>query len=146
MSTTQERLDLVKNPLPFVVVDPLNLVYQIDGELDKIREQMADLQTKRQEALDYAIKNNLMENEKLRIDKKVKSFRTLNVKKFASTFPEEFEMACDLERKEIADKLSHVGERIALGLVDKLVKPIALQAAPDVISIRETVMFEVVRK
>ena len=50
--------------------------------------------------------------------------------------------------KDIAGRLAHVGEKINLTLVDKLVKKPALEAAQGVISVKEseTLSYSVVRK
>jgi hypothetical protein len=147
MNPREEAADLTQNPLPSVIiVDPLTRVISLEGEIEKVQELLSDLEAQRQEALEYAVKNGIEEDAKYRLEKKVKTFRTLNVKRFSEVFPDEYRIAKELELKELRDKIEKAGEKITLGLVDKLVKPVALAAAPGVISTKETVTYQVVSK
>lgn len=55
-------------------------------------------------------------------------------------------IACDIERKEKEEALNHIGEKINLTLVDKLIKKPVLEAAQGVVSVKESVSYAVVRR
>jgi hypothetical protein len=59
-------------------------------------------------------------------------------------FPDKFALICEKQRADIAEGLAHVGEKIALGVVDKQVNKHAL-AASGVISVQEKITYEVMR-
>ena len=71
-------------------------------------------------------------------------FHALLCKPMEQAFPEEYMIACDIERKEKEEALNHLGERINLTLVDKLVKKPILEAAPGVITVKESLTYQVV--
>jgi hypothetical protein len=77
---------------------------------------------------------------------KTRKTRTLDIARFRVVFPEEYMIACDIERKEKEEALNHLGERINLTLVDKLVKKSVLEAAQGVVTVKESVTYMVVRK
>ncbi len=147
MDAKAEQKSLIDCPLPpTVIINPLTRVWDIDGQIALLQDQIADLMQKRTEALDYAIREQIAEDENCRLDTKLKRFRTLNVERFREIFPEQYRMACELERSEKMEALNHVGEKIPLGLADKLVKKASLDAAQGVVSVKETRSYEVVRK
>jgi hypothetical protein len=147
MDARAEQKSLADCPLPkVVIINPLTRVWDIDGQIALLQDQIADLMQKRTEALDYAIKEQIAEDENCRLDTKLKRFRTLNVERFREIFPEQYRMACELERSEKMEALNHVGEKIPLGLADKLVKKASLDAAQGVVSVKEARSYEVVRK
>ena len=147
MSTQEEMQDIEKNPLPEQKIEnPLTLVYLIDGDIAQLQEQIARMQENRQRALNYAIKHGIMEDTKCRLESKVRKTRSLNITLFAAVFPKQYEMACELERQELDEKKAHVGEKINLTLVDKLVKKAFLDEAEGVITVKESVSYQVVSK
>jgi hypothetical protein len=147
MDARAEQTSLREDPLPPVVIlNPLTRVWNIDGQIAALQEQINDLQQQRTEALDYAIREQIAEDENCRLDRKVRRIRSLDPVRFREVFPEEFRMACDLERKEKTEALEHIGEKITLGLADKLVKKVVLDAAQGVISVKESESLSVVRK
>jgi len=147
MNAREEQRSLIDCPLPpTVIINPLTRVWDIDGQIALLQDQITDLMQKRTEALDYAIQEQIAEDENCRLDTKLKRFRTLNVERFREIFPEQYRMACELERSEKMEALNHVGEKIPLGLADKLVKKASLDAAQGVVSVKETRSYEVVRK
>ena len=147
MDARAEQRSLNECPLPQQQIqNPLSYVWECDRQIALLQEQINDLMTRRKEALDYAIKEQIAEDEDCRLETKLKRFRTLNVERFREVFPEQYRMACDLERKEKEEALNHIGEKIPLGLADKLVKKASLDAAQGVVSVKETRSYEVVRK
>jgi uncharacterized small protein (DUF1192 family) len=147
MNPLEEIRDLKANPLPSVVIiDPLTEVWCLEGQIAALQEEISRLMEKRTEALNYAVQNRIVEDELHRLDMKVRKTRTLDVARFRAVFPEEYMMACDIERKEKEEALNHLGERINLTLVDRLVKKPVLEAAPGVVTVRESVTYVVVRK
>jgi hypothetical protein len=151
MDARAEKASLNADPLPPVVIlNPLYIVRMADLEIAELQERIAKLTQEKQEAMDYAIKNNVMEEDNLRlnVERSVRKSRTLNIEKFREVFPDEYQMACDVERKDLAERLGHVGEKINLTLVDKLVKKVKLEAAPGVIEVteKESLSYSVVRK
>lgn len=142
MNAREEAQDLMSNPLPTVVImDPLTRVWDLDGKIEALQEEIHQLQVERMLALDYAIKEQIAEDVHCRLDVKTstRKTRTLDIGKFREVFPEEYMIACDIERKDKEAALEHIGEWINITLVDKLVKKAALKAAPGVITVKETV-------
>ena len=147
MDAKAEQLDLKAHPLPEIaILNPLTFVWTLDAEIEALSEHLADLREQRKTALEYAVRHNIDEDDKCRIEEKRRRSRTLNLEKFRAVFPEEYLMCCDIERKEKLEALEHIGEKVNLTLVDKLVKPIALEAAPGVVSVSETITFQVIHK
>ena len=147
MDAKAEQRSLIDCPLPQQQIhNPLSYVWECDRQIAALQEQIDDLMTRRKEALDYAIKEQIAEDEDCRLETKLKRFRTLNVERFREVFPEQYKMACDLERAEKTEALNHIGEKIPIGLADKLVKKASLDAAQGVISMKESATYEVVRK
>ena len=147
MDAKAEQKSLIDCPLPpTVIINPLTRVWDIDGQIALLQDQIKDLVQKRTEALNYAIQEQIAEDEDCRLETKLKRFRTLNIDRFREVFPEQYRMACELERAEKTEALNHVGEKIPLGLADKLVKKASLDAAQGVISVKESATYEVVRK
>ena len=129
-----------------MIIDPLARVWCLDGQIAALQDGIAELTRQRTEALDYAVANNIHEDARCRLDKKVKKFRSLDIARFRQAFPEEYMIACDIERKEKEEALNHLGEKINLTLVDRLVKKPALEAAQDVVTVKESVTYQVVLK
>ena len=147
MEPLEEARDLKANPLPSVViVDPLTRVWDLDSEIAFLRGKIELLTEQRTEALDYALKNNIREDARYQLTEKVRKTRTLDVARFREVFPEEYMIACDIERKEKEEALNHLGERINLTLIDKLVKKPVLEAALGVVTVKESVTYGVVPK
>jgi hypothetical protein len=151
MDAKSEARDLKQNPLPpVVIVDPLTRVWDLDRQISELSEQVAALSEQREQALKYAIDHNFREDSccLLEVEQKVRKSRTLNIDRFREAFPEEYMTACDIERREKEEALNHIGERINITLVDKLVKKPVLEGAPGVITVKESVStsYQVVRK
>lgn len=147
MSTQEEMQDIEKNPLPEQTIEnPLTLAYLIEGDIEQLQEQIARMQENRQRALDYAVKHGITEDAKCRLESKIRKTRSLNITLFAAVFPKQYEMACELERQELEEKKMHVGEKINLTLVDKLVKKVFLEEAEGVITVKESISYQVVSK
>jgi hypothetical protein len=147
MDARTEQASLREDPLPpVVIINPLTRVWDIDGQIAALQEQINDLQQARAEALEYAIREQIVEDENCRLDRKVRRIRSLDADRFREVFPEEYMIACDIERKEKEEALNHIGEKINLTLVDKLIKKPALAAAQGVISVKESVSYAVVRR
>ena len=147
MDPLEEARDLKANPLPpVVIIDPLARVWCLDGQITALQEEIAELSRQRTEALDYAVANGIQEDTRCRLDKKVKRFRSLDIARFRQTFPEEYMIACDIERKEKEEALNHLGEKINLTLVDRLVKKPALEAAQGVVTVKESITYVVILK
>ena len=147
MSTQEEMQDIEKYPLPEQKIEnPLTLVYLIDGDIAQLQEQIALMQENRQRALDYAVQHGIMEDAKCRLESKVRKTRSLNITLFAAVFPKQYEMACELERQELDEKKAHVGEKINITIVDKLVKKAMLDEAEGVITVKESVSYQVTPK
>lgn len=146
MNAISEAHDLAQNPLPVMIIDPLTRVWDLDGQISALQEQINGLQRQRTETLEYAVQNRIVEDNKCRLGMKVRKTRSLDIGKFRDTFPEEYMIACDIERKDLESKMEKIGERVPITLVDKLVKKQALEAAPGVVSVTESVSYLVVRK
>lgn len=147
MDARAEQRSLNECPLPeVVIVDPLTRVWDIDGQIAALQEQIADLMQQRTEALDYAVKHDIREDSRCALQERVRRTRTLNVDRFREVFPEEWEMARQVEIKDLTNRLEHAGEKVNLTLVDRLVKKPVLEAAQGVVSVTLTKSYEVVRK
>jgi hypothetical protein len=131
-----------------VIINPLTRVWDIDGQIALLQDQIADLMQKRTEALDYAIKEQIAEDENCRLDVKAgRIVRAINPEKFREVFPEEWKMIRDLEIRDLNEKMQHMGEKIPLGVADKLVKPIVLNNAPGVVATTQAPdQYQVVRR
>ena len=146
MNAREEALDLAQNPLPpLVIVDPLTRVWHLDSEIAALQEQINTLMEQRKQALEYAIKEQIAEDEHCRLDVKLKRFRTLDTVKFRELFPEEFMTVCDIERRELEEKMEHLGEKIPITLVDKLVKKPRLESS-GAVWVKEVPSYVVVLK
>ena len=147
MNASDEAKDLVDNPLPIlIVIEPLQQIYELDNIINKMESALKDKKEERDAILEYAVNEQIAEDENYRLDKKLKRFRSINSEKFKSVFPQEYSMICDIERKAIRESLDHIGEKIPITLADKLVKKVSLDVAPGVVSVKETVSYQVVRK
>jgi|GEM_PF-1308232 len=150
MTPQEEAVSLRDNPLPSVAIkEPLTLVWTLDKQIEALQDQLNALLEQRQQAFQYAIDQNIERDTlcELRKEEKPRKTRTLNLPKFREVFPQEYQLACDVERREIEERLRHVGEKVPLGIVDKLVKKGTLEAAPDVLTVTEmvSVSYTVVR-
>lgn len=147
MDAREEARSLNENPLPqVVIVDPLTQVYEIEREIQLLNEQIGDLIREKTELLDYAVQHNIREDDRCYLKESVRKTRTLDAARFREVFPREWEMARDLEIRDLNDRLTHAGEKIGLTLVDKLVKKPVLEAAQGVITVSLNKSYEVVRK
>jgi hypothetical protein len=147
MDAHAEQADLAENPLPETpITDPLTRVWTIDGEIAALQEQINALMDQRQQALEYAVRHNITEDARCRLEQKIRETRTLDVARFGEVFPTEYRMACDIERRDLEERMAHIGEKINLTLVDKLVKKPMLEAAQGVVSVKESVSYVVVPK
>lgn len=149
MNARAEQRSLNECPLPPVVIlDPLTRVWEIDGQIAALQEQIADLSQKRAEALNYAIQEQITEDENCRLDRKAgRILRAINPEKFREVFPQEWEMMRQIEIKDLTDKIAHAGEKISVTLADKLVKKPVLNAAPGVVTVTQAPdVYQVVRK
>jgi len=147
MSTMDEARDLILNPLPEVAIrEPLTKVWECDDLIAKLESTLARIREERAIALNYAVKNNIHEEGEYRIAEKYRKTRTLDIDKFAAVFPEEFADCCNIERRELERQLTLLGKKIPLGVVDKVVNPVALAAAPGVVLVKESITYTVVHK
>ena len=146
MDALTEARDLAVNDIPVVIVDPLTRVWDLDGQISTLQEQINDLMRERSETLDYAVRNGIEQDAKYRLNKNIRKSRILDVTRFHEVFPQEFEIACSIERKDLMAALDNVGKKINITLIDKLVKKPALEAAQGVVTIKESVSYQVVPK
>lgn len=148
MEAREEARSLKADTLPTLYAYPLTRVWELDGEIAKLQDQLSELQRQRQEALDYAINEQIAEDENCRLDVKAgRLMRILHPERFREVFPKEYEMCCEIERKDILDRLDHVGEKINLTIVDRLIKKPVLMGAQGVVTVTEgPKSYQVVRK
>lgn len=149
MDARAEQRSLNECPLPPVVIlDPLTRVWEYDAQIAALQEQIADLSQKRAEALNYAIQEQIAEDENCRLERKAgRILRAINPDKFREVFPQEWEMMRQIEIKELTEKIAHAGEKISVTLADKLVKKPVLNAAPGVVTVTQAPdTYRVVRK
>jgi hypothetical protein len=142
MDAREEAVSLREDPLPPVAIkEPLTLVWTLDKQIEALQDQLNALMEQRQQAFQYAIDQNIERDTlcELKKEEKGRKTRTLNLPKFKEVFPAEFQLACNIERREIEERLTHVGEKVPLGVVDKLVKKGTLEAAPGVLTVTEMV-------
>jgi hypothetical protein len=140
----EEALSLRDEPLPTLIEYPLSQVYRYDREIAELTEHLSDLTARRAEALAFAIKQGIRAEGEFSMVEKTRATRILDVDKFKVMFPDKFALICEKQRADIAEGLAHVGEKIALGVVDKQVNKHAL-AASGVISVQEKITYEVMR-
>ncbi len=153
MDARAESQDLKTNPLPLVLpagvretellTHYLNLQDEIDT-LEKriedltrdLQQQVLDKQEEMATVLQYALEHNIHEDLGARIEEiPGRKTRTLNIPRFREVFPDEYAIACTIERKEKMEALDHIGEKINLTLVDRLVKKVALAASQGVVTV-----------
>lgn len=147
MNALEEARDLVANPLPEVAIrEPLTKVWECDNLIAMLESALSRIREERQAALNYAVKNQILEESEYRIEEKYRKSRTLNIEKFKEVFPEVYMTCCDVERRDLEQKMEHLGEKINLTLIDKLIKPVALEAAPGVVLVKESITYGVVKK
>lgn len=149
MDAKAEQKSLIDCPLPkTLIINPLTRVWDIDGQIKLLQDQIADLMQQRKEALDYAIAEQIAEDENCRLDVKAgRIVRAINPEKFREVFPQEWEMMRQIEIKDLTDKIAHAGEKISVTLADKLVKKPVLNAAPGVVTVTQAPdVYQVVRK
>ena len=149
MDAKAEQKSLIDCPLPqTIIINPLTRVWDIDGQIKLLQDQIADLMQQRKEALDYAIAEQIAEDENCRLDVKAgRIVRAINPEKFREVFPAEWEMIRDLEIRDLNQKLEHAGEKIPVGAADKLIKPVILNAAQGVVATTQAPdTYQVVKK
>jgi hypothetical protein len=146
MNARDEAQDLMANPLPTVVImDPLTQVWELDNIIAKMESALNERRSERQQLLDYAVQNRIVEDDRCRLDVKVRRTRTLDVGRFRMVFPEEYMIACDIERKDLEEKMRALGEKIPITLIDKLIKKPALEAS-GAVTVKEAISYGVIRK
>jgi hypothetical protein len=149
MDPKTEQKSLIDCPLPpTVIINPLTRVWDIDGQIALLQDQIKDLMQKRTEALNYAIREQIAEDEDCRLDRKAgRILRAINPERFREVFPDKYEIIKQLEIDDLNLKITHAGEKIPLGVADKLVKPIVLNNAPGVVTITQAPdQYQVVRR
>ena len=147
MNALQEAKDLVANPLPEVAIrEPLGKVYECDNLIAKLESTLNRIREERQAALTYAVKNNINEEGEYRIEEKYRKSRTLNVEKFKQVFPVEYEEICTDIIRDLQREIEMVGDKIPLTKIDAKIKKAALEAAPGVLLVKETITYSVVHK
>jgi len=149
MDAKAEQRSLADCPLPkVVIVEPLTVVWHIDGQIALLQDQIKDLMQKRAEALNYAIQEQIAEDENCRLERKAgRILRAINPDKFREVFPDQYAIIKQLEIDDLNLKITHAGEKIPLGVADKLVKPIVLNNAPGVVTVTQSPdTYEVKRK
>jgi predicted transcriptional regulator len=149
MDAKDEQRSLTENPLPLVVIlDPLTRVWEYDSQIAKLQEQIADLHQKRAEALNYAIQEQISEDENYRLDRKAgRILREIDPDKFREVFPREWEMMREIEINDLNAKIANAGKKISVTLADKLIKKPVLNAAPGVVTVTQAPdTYQVVKK
>ena len=149
MDAKAEQKSLIDCPLPkTLIINPLTRVWDLDGQIAALQEQIAELQQQRTEALDYAIKEQIAEDENCRLDRKAgRILRAINPERFREVFPEEYAMIKQIEVRDLTERIAHAGEKILVGVADKLVKPAVLNAAPGVVTVTQAPdQYQVVKK
>jgi len=149
MDARAEQRSLNECPLPPVVIlEPLARVWDLDGQIAALQDRIAALQQERAEALNYAIQEQIAEDENYRLERKAgRILRAINPEKFREVFPDKYEIIKQLEIDELNLKITHAGEKIPVGVADKLVKPIVLNNAPGVVTVTKAPdQYQVVRK
>jgi hypothetical protein len=136
MDAREEQRSLNDCPLPqTVIINPLTRVWDIDGQIALLQDQIKDLMQKRTEALDYAIKEQIAEDENCRLDVKAgRIVRTINPDKFREVFPDQYAIIKQLEIDDLNLKITHAGEKVSVSVADKLIKPVILNAAQGVVA------------
>ena len=122
MTLQEEMRSLRENPLPITVTDMLlpSRIYEVDQDIASLRKKLQEAEFLRNDLIDRALDLKILEDEHARIEFKERQIRTLDPGIFKQSFPEEFEMICEQQRKELVKKATAVGEVIPLGLADKL--------------------------
>ena len=144
LSAQEETLSLRDEPLPQLIEYPLSQVYRFDREIAELTERIADLTARRTEALTFAIKQGIRTEGEFKVIEKTGATRILDIDKFKAAFPDKFTLICAGQLADIGESLEHIGEKIPLGVVDKIVNKHAL-AASGVISVQEKITYEVMR-
>ena len=130
MDARAEQRSLNECPLPPVVIlDPLTRVWEYDAQIAALQEQIA-------------------EDENYRLERKAgRILRAINPEKFREVFPQEWEMIKQIEIRDLNERIQHAGEKIPVGVADKLVKPIVLNNAPGVVTVTQSPdQYKVVRR
>ena len=130
MDPKSEALDLAARPLPPVEIpEPLALYMSLDVQIASLEEQLKILRENRDAAMKYAVEHGIESDGRYRLARleKTRTTRQLDIAKFKTKFPKEFEMIKGIQRNSIQNELEHVGEKILLKEVDALVKKAALE-------------------
>ena len=146
MNPLEELRDLKENPLPAtIILNPLTRILEIDGEVGLLMEQARELEREKKELMDYAIENNIEEDEKGCIKKDTRKARTFDILRFRTLFPEEYDAACAFLKRDLEREIKKIGTKFNITLIDKLIKPIELEAA-GVVTVTESYSYRVIRK
>lgn len=147
MDPWAEAADLKENPLPIYKMPDDDLlpsnIFMIDQEIIDLQDRLKTLQEERALLIDRAIEVNVLEDKYCRIEQKVRSIRIVNPVKFRAHFPKEYGIICDLQRQEIERELTHVGEKIPVGIADKFVPK---KDSRECVDVKETVSWVTVKK
>jgi len=130
MDAFSEAVSLREHPLPPEVVGEDRIlptrIAILDNEIAKTAERLKDLQSSRVLLMDHAIKNNILEDEKYRIDKEViRGNRVASLEKLREMFP-------DLTGKymeTMQDKLNRDFKSDAMKAAEKMLKVVNLSVA-----------------
>ena len=140
-----EAASLKNDPMPITDLDKFipSLIAGIDSEIAALNDKVSELQVSRQELMDKAIQNNLLEDDKFRIDHVVKHIRALNVLKFKVYFTEEYEQIISLQKKQALEKAETM---IPLATAERFVNTKKLASTPGMFEITNRESWTVVKK
>jgi hypothetical protein len=128
---------LAKDPLPPEILtwapeDTLlpSRIALVDADIRSLKEATAKMQETRAALMDRAIKLNILKDDQFRIKKtETLSDREINPEVFAKEFPDEYDEAVKIEKKDatdraqaLIDKIDEAAKTIRVGTVKTLLK------------------------
>jgi len=159
MSPLEEAASLREHPLPpeevIVAEDDIILptrIAIIDQEITKLHERLKDLESSKVLLLDHAIKINVLEDDRYRIEKEiVRGNRVADIGKLREMFPAQI----DLYFQTMKEKISRDFKADAIKAAEKLRTVVNIGIADDIFgkenvtrcsTIPERIEYKVVRK
>ncbi len=106
LTPLDEQRSLNDEPLPLQEIDKTipSQIAEIDSEIAHLELEIKELSLQRLNLLDKALKYNILEDAKYKINHIVRKIRSLNVIRFKEIYPDEYDKIVDLQKKQAIEK------------------------------------------
>jgi hypothetical protein len=111
MEAHEELLSLKECPLPDEEIkDPLTMVYQLDGDIEKLEKRLADVRSERERYLKYALEHKIERDSECELKTLVKHpNQTVNIDLLKATYKKAWERIWEGKKQEAKDALDLFG-------------------------------------